>query len=115
MDPHCFGNLNQHPNLDGSALFLNLDPHPDLHSHKIKIRIGIRNYMKVISWIRDRIRINFQMIKSSPREVVLWIRIRIRRKSRVVDQHPEPNVSASGFGWISIFLELGSASGFAFV
>jgi hypothetical protein len=31
MDLHCFGNLNQHP---------------DLHPHQLKIRIRIRNYIK---------------------------------------------------------------------
>jgi hypothetical protein len=51
--------MDPHPDLDGSALFWKLDPHPDLYQHKIKIRIGIRKYIKVINWIRDRIRINF--------------------------------------------------------
>ncbi len=47
-DPHHFGNL---------------DPHRDPHQHKIKIRIRLRIpiRIKVISWIRNRIRINLQM------------------------------------------------------
>jgi hypothetical protein len=49
-DPHHFGNLDQHP-----------DPHP----HQIKIRIRIRIPIKVISWIRNRIRMRINLSISS--------------------------------------------------
>jgi hypothetical protein len=43
----------------GSAIRIYLDPHP--HQIKIQIRIRIRTHIKVISWIRNWIRINLQM------------------------------------------------------
>jgi hypothetical protein len=45
-DPHHFGNLDPHPD-------------PDAHPHQIKIRILIR--IKVISWIRNWIRIRINL------------------------------------------------------
>ncbi len=77
----------------------NLDPHPDQHLQQIKIRIQIR--VKVISWIRNRIRINLQMTSQNVWNMSLcehyfkglslyldariWIRIRsrIRVKGRI--------------------------------
>ncbi len=50
MDP------DQHPDPDH---FDNLGPHP--HQIKIRNRIRIRICIKVISWIRNRIRINLQL------------------------------------------------------
>jgi hypothetical protein len=49
-DPHHFGNLDPHA-----------DPHP--HQKKIRIQIGI----KVLSWIRNRMRINLQVISQNVR------------------------------------------------
>jgi hypothetical protein len=40
--------------------FDNLDPHLDPDSHQIKIRIKTQIRIKVISWIRNRIRIDLQ-------------------------------------------------------
>ncbi len=48
MDPHHFGNL---------------DPHPGPHPHYSKI--AIRIHIKVISWIRNPIRINLQMTRQN--------------------------------------------------
>jgi hypothetical protein len=80
--------------------FGNLDPHPDPHPHQIKIRIRFR--IKVISWIRNQIRISLQMTSQNVGmeydqfeqffrglslylEARIWIRIRIRIrvKSRI--------------------------------
>jgi hypothetical protein len=55
VDPHHFGNLDTHPDPIPH-------PHPDPIPHQIQIRIRI--CIKVISWIRNRIRIrsiNLQM------------------------------------------------------
>jgi hypothetical protein len=84
-DPHNFCILDPHHIKDGSAL----DP------HQMKIRIRI----KVISWIRNRIRINSQMTNQNAWNVNLfehffkelslyleariWIRICIWVKSRI--------------------------------
>jgi hypothetical protein len=83
--------------------FCNLDPHPDPHQHqlKIKIRILSRIRIKVIGWIRNRIRIHINLQMTSQNvwnmslyehffkglslylEARIWIRIRIRVKSRI--------------------------------
>jgi hypothetical protein len=57
LDPHHFGADN-------------LDPHP----HQIKNRIRIR--IKMISWIRNRIRINFQMTSQNVWNISLFKHIR---------------------------------------
>ena len=51
-DPHHFGNLDQHP-------------------HQIKIRIRIRIRIKMISWIRNRIRIRITLQKCMEYEPIL--------------------------------------------
>ncbi len=84
MDPHHFGNLDPNPE--------NKNPVPD--PHQIEIRIRIRS--KVISWIRNRIRIRINLHMTSLNvwnmslfehffegfslhmEARIWIRIRIR-------------------------------------
>jgi hypothetical protein len=51
--PHHFANL------DASNKNPDPNPHPDQHQIKIRIRICIR--VKVVSWIRNRIRISLQV------------------------------------------------------
>jgi hypothetical protein len=50
--------LDPHPDPDPHHVG-NLDPHPDPYPHQVKIRIRMR--IKVIRWIRTRIRINLHM------------------------------------------------------
>jgi hypothetical protein len=53
--------------------FGNLDPHPDPHPLGIKIRTWIR--IKVMSWIRNRIRIriNLQMTSQNDWNISLFV------------------------------------------
>jgi hypothetical protein len=87
-DPHHFGNF-------------------DPYSHQIKIRIRI----KVVSWIRNRIRINLQMTSQNVwnmsrfehffkwvslyLEAMIWIRIRIRVKILIrirINKNTDPDL-----------------------
>ena len=76
MDPHCFGNSNPHPDLDGSALFWILDLHPDSYPHKIKKTDRYPELYQSNKLDPETIRINFQMIK------------KFSKRSRVVDPDP---------------------------